>query len=370
MTSVSGPSCIRPFIDPPRQPAQRHTTLRGQAALRVYRRADRGKVGGAEAWPRPGGGNGRPTPNPGGTPVSQEPSTSRARPSCAPRSSWAPPSWRLSAVAYAIAANAPTPQVVSPPAAAVAVGARRHHARARARHPRTPAGGPIGVPAAKKLGAERVDRRRRGRGRRHPDRRHLGGGQHHHRRGRHAEELPHGVADRSDPAQHLGQQRRTRSGGGQLGHLPARHRRQAQRLQPAGHRQRDHGRDRLLRGLRPRRHDDDHDDHDARRRRRHDRCRRRRTDCTAPTGTTLTGTGLDRLRRTSRSTSPSRRLDGLSASRTAIGTGAASTARSDGTLGTCHGPRRGGDSLVARTRRDLPRATFTVADGQHLIRYR
>ena len=44
-----------------------------------------------------------------------------------------------------------------------------------------------------------------------PDNATVGGRQHHHRRGRHAEELPHGVAGRSDPAQHLGQQRRTRS---------------------------------------------------------------------------------------------------------------------------------------------------------------
>ena len=131
----------------------------------------------------------------------------------------------------------------------------------------TPAGasdGPIGVPAAKKLGAgESIDVAVGGVGAIPDD----------------ATSVAVNITIDEDATlksfltvwptgqtrpEHLGQQRRARPGDGQLGHLPARHRRQAQRVQPARRRQRDHGRDRLLRalGLDAARRDD-HDQHDG-----------------------------------------------------------------------------------------------------------
>ena len=154
----------------------------------------------------------------------------------------------------AIAANAPAPrQVVSAPAP-TALGARTDHARARARHPRRRRWTRSASPPPSQDRRQRVHRRRRGRCWRHSGRTPPGVAVNITiDEDATAQELPHRVA----AGARLGRTRRPTTpspvwSSGQLGHLPARHRRPAERLQPARLGERHHRRDRLLRRLWPR----------------------------------------------------------------------------------------------------------------------
>src|SRR5437762_3794312 len=77
-TSVSGPSCISPFIDPPssRSPDSGAWSRRYEVSGNgVYRTAHSGKVEGKDHG-QTRAGEGNSNPKPGGTPVPQEPSVS------------------------------------------------------------------------------------------------------------------------------------------------------------------------------------------------------------------------------------------------------------------------------------------------------